>query len=32
MGLFSTLFGETPEKKIARWKGELLEAFAESPI
>lgn len=27
MGLFSTLFGETPEKKIARWKGELLEAL-----
>ena len=27
MGLFSTLFGETPEKKIARWREELLEGL-----
>jgi hypothetical protein len=27
MGLFSVLFGETTEKKIARWKEELLDAL-----
>ena len=27
MGLFSTLFGEAPEKKIARWREDLLEAL-----